>query len=194
MEGNGRNASFLSEVFQAIDNASACDVPIIILHSSGSLVPPPLTEEGFKRFDALIAYAEKKGVKVAIENLRRKEYYGALLERYKALPFVGFCYDNGHEHWCVPEVPHLQLYGNQLLCTHIHDNFGKLDDEDPTGKGDLHLLPFEGNFDFAKMMQQLNDCHYTGSLMLEMRPRYEMNEAKPFLDEAYSRLYKLSKL
>ena len=185
---------FLAEVFQSIDNAHACDVPMIILHSSGSVVPPPITEQGFQRFDALVEYAEKKGVKVAIENLRRKEYYGALLERYKDCAHVGFCYDNGHEHWCVPEVPHLKLYGNQLLCTHIHDNFGKLDHDDPTGEGDLHLLPFEGNFDFLKMMQQLNNCGYMGSLMLETRPRVEMNEAKAFLNDAYSRLLKLSKL
>ena len=186
-------AVFMQEILQAIDNAAAYDVPTIILHSSSSWTPPPIEESGLRRFDTLIEYAEKKGVNVAFENLRVKTYYQTLLERYKAVSNVGFCYDNGHEHWCSPETPHIQLYKDRLLCTHIHDNLGKLENY-LTVNGDLHLLPFEGNFNFAKMMHELNACGYTGALTLEVRPMYATNDVKSVLDDAYARLEKISKM
>ena len=185
--------TFMDAITNSIDNAAACDVPMIILHASSTWTPPAMTDAGFARYDTLIAHAEKKGVKVAIENLRRKEYYSALLERYKDCAHVGFCYDNGHEHWCSPEFPHLERYADKLLCTHIHDNMGKLENY-LTVNGDLHLPPFDGNFDFERMMQRLNTCSYTGSLTMELHPMVEMNEAKTFLDDVYARLMKISKM
>jgi sugar phosphate isomerase/epimerase len=150
--------TFMDAIMHSIDNAAACDVPMIILHASSTWTPPAMTDAGFARYDTLIAHAEKKGVKVAIENLRRKEYYTALLERYKDCAHVGFCYDNGHEHWCSPEFPHIERYADKLLCTHIHDNYYNKD---------LHVMPFTGDIDWRTHMATLREIGYTGNLTFE---------------------------
>ena len=186
-------APFMQSIFQSIDNACACDIPIIILHSSSTWYPPAITEEGFKRYDTLIEYAVKKGVKVAIENLRVPAYYESLLARYKDNPFVGFCFDCGHEHWTSPDLPHIQRYGERMLCTHIHDNMGKLENY-LTVNGDMHLMPFDGNYDFANMMRQLNEKKYQGALTLEVRSMPEGTNAKEFYKTAYERLEIISKM
>ncbi len=185
---------FMEHIFQAIDNAAAACVPQIILHTSSTWTPPAMNEAGFARYDELVAYAEKKKVCVAFENLRIFDYYATLLHRYKDNAFVRFCFDNGHEHWCMPERDHIHTFAHQLSCTHLHDNFGKPDP--PTVNGDLHLLPFDGNYDFANMIKRLDDVGYQGALTLEIfntkRADYLEMRAEAFLTTAYERLKKIS--
>ena len=54
----------------------------------------------------------------------------------------------------------MPLFGNKLVCTHIHDNFAKKD-------GDLHLIPFDGSIDFKKYAEHIKRSGYTGVLLLE---------------------------
>ena len=88
----------------------------------------------------------------------------------------------------------MDVYGDRLICTHIHDNFGKGYCEDP----DLHYLPFDGNIDYAVMMSKLNKCNYTGSIMLELsntsKPEYAAMGEKEFIKEAYRRAVRLNEL
>ena len=189
-ENDADAQAFIQAFFQAVDNAKRNGVDTVILHSSSTWCPPLITEEGFQRFDKLIEYAEKNGVKVAIENLRVPAYYESLLARYENHPLVGFCYDCGHEHWCSPELPHVERYGNRLFCTHIHDNFGKLNNF-LTVSGDLHLLPFDGNFDFEKMMQRLNAVRYGGALTLELKT-HDTSRPDKFFKDAYTRIAKIA--
>ena len=181
---------FMQSFFHAVDNAKLSGVSLVILHSSSTWSPPLMTEAGFQRFDTLVEYAEKNGVKVAIENLRVAAYYEALLQRDQDKPFVGFCYDCGHEHWCNPTLPHIQRYAEKLFCTHLHDNLGQLENY-LTISGDLHLMPFDGNFDFKGMMQQLNAVNYAGALTLELKS-YETQDPDTFFKTAFDRLKTLS--
>lgn len=183
---------FMQSFFNAVDNAATCNVPIVILHPSSTWYPPLITQEGFKRYDELIEYAAKKGVKVAIENLRVAVYHKELLKRYEDNPNVGFCYDCGHEYCCTPDFPHIQRYGKQILCTHIHDNMGKLENY-LTVDGDLHLLPFDGTLDFHSIIRKLKEQNYQGSLTLELK-NYEDVNPQEFFRTAYERLEKISKL
>ena len=83
--------------------------------------------------------------------------------------------------------------GDKLICTHIHDNRGK-DLSRPDG-GDLHLLPFDGDIDYQKMMKGLNGANYQGSLMLEVGNRdYGEMSADEFLADCYQRIKKISLL
>ena len=186
---------FMQGIFQAIDNAATVGVPLIILHSSSTWTPPAMTSAGFARYDELVAYGQKKNVRIAFENLRIFDYYSALLNRYENNPFVGFCFDNGHEHWCFPEFDHIHTFANKLCCVHLHDNLGKPENYREVN-GDLHLLPFDGNFNFAEMMKRLNDVDYQGALTLEVhnarRAEYLEMSAEAFLKTAYARLKKIA--
>lgn len=155
---------------EALDSAAACGIPGICQHITSGWVAPPACDIGFARFDALVEHAIKKGVKLTFENLRNYGLLTALLERYERVPEVGFCYDNGHEYCYTETVPFLDLWGKRTYFTHLHDNYGR-DKEDPMKDADYHLLPFDGNFDFADMMKKLDKYGYEGALTLEVWQR-----------------------
>ncbi|MBR3300472.1 MAG: sugar phosphate isomerase/epimerase [Clostridia bacterium] len=179
-------------IYQSIDSAAAFDIPIIIMHVDSGWNPPKMCDVGLERFDALVEYAEKKGVKIAFENIRNFGTLSALMQRYRSLETVGYCYDCGHEH-CYTETVHFtELFGPKLLCTHIHDNVGKDGRNDP----DDHLMMFDGNIDYADMMKRLNGIGYDGNLTVELEKdkRYDHMTDDEYINTAYERIVKISKL
>ncbi|MBO4693575.1 MAG: sugar phosphate isomerase/epimerase [Clostridia bacterium] len=178
-------------VYQTIDSASHFNIPIIIMHVDSGWNPPKICDIGLNRFDDMVEYADKKGVKVAFENIRNFGTLAAMMQRYRSVENVGYCYDCGHEH-CYTETVHFtDLFGSKILCTHIHDNFGK-DSNDP----DYHLMMFDGNIDYADMMGRLRCVGYEGSLMAELvkNDRYAHMTDDEYIKTAYERLVKISKL
>lgn len=89
--------------------------------------------------------------------------YDELFPMIKQIGFDGFfsgeCYDCGHEACHTEGERFLPKIGNRLLCTHIHDN---------DKKTDLHLIPFDGQIDFARIADELRACNYSGNLTLEL--------------------------
>ena len=55
----------------------------------------------------------------------------------------------------------MPLFGKNLICTHIHDNFKVFN-------GDAHLIPFDGKIDFNRFAQLINKYGYKGPLTLEV--------------------------
>ncbi|MBQ9161999.1 MAG: sugar phosphate isomerase/epimerase [Clostridia bacterium] len=180
----------------AIDAASQSEVPVVILHLSSGWTPPAISDVGLKRFDELVEYAESKNVKVAFENLRVVGNVSYFVERYENRDSVGFCYDNGHEHCYTKYVTWLDIFRERTLCTHIHDNLGR--GKEKVGEPDLHLLPFDGTADYAKMMRKLDEYGYEGDLTLEVfnstSPEYLKMSHEEFLNTCYERLVKISKM
>lgn len=182
-------------IYSSIDAASGADIPVIVCHVSSGWFPPQLCDIGFQRFDELVDYAISKNVKVAFENLRKVGNLAAIMERYEKIPEVGFCYDFGHEHGYTATVHFLELFGDRVFCTHIHDNHGR-SQEDYYGEPDEHLMPFDGNLDYADAMKRLCQTNYTGALTLEIGQKGEYLEKshKEFLQIAYERLRRISAL
>ena len=116
---------------------------------------PPINEAGIARYDALVAHAREKGVKIAFENLRYLENLALLMDRY---PDMGFCWDTGHERCYTPDVRYMPLYGNRTIALHVHDNdFHR----------DAHTLPFMGAHDWNAITDALADIRYKGEFTLE---------------------------
>ena len=181
------------EFKRAIDSASAAGVKTVIAHVSSGFTPPAINDLGVSRFDAWVEHAEKKGVILAFENLRRLGNLAYLMDRYEGNPCVKFCYDCGHEHCYTVSVPFAPIYADRLICTHLHDNLGQ--NKMQVDGGDSHLLPFDGNIDYRKMMHGLVEADYKGSLMLEVSARlYPHMSADEFLNTAYERVRKLLEL
>ena len=178
---------------QSIESAGESGIKSVILHVSSSFTPPQINALGLSRFDELVEYAEKKGVILAFENLRKLGNFAYLMDRYEGNPWVKYCYDCGHEHCYTVNVPFAKIYGDRLICTHLHDNFGQ--DKSTALGGDLHLLPFDGDIDFQKAMKDLAKTGYQGSLMLEVFDQpYPALSPDEFLKTAYERAQKLLKL
>ncbi len=188
------HVAIFDKICASIDAAAAAAVPAIVCHVSSGWWPPQISDIGLDRFDRLVAYGVKKGVKIAFENIRKPGNLAALMERYEKIPEVGFCFDCGHEHCYTETIPYLDLYGKRLICTHIHDNYGR-DKEDIWKDADYHLLPFEGTYDYAGMMARLDKYNYEGTLTLEVNnAKHKDMTEEAFLADCHARIKKISEM
>lgn len=153
--------SKLRELCACADHAHAAGAGSIIIHLSSGEAAPPVTDIGRERFTRLIEHADKLGVNVAFENQRKVSNIAWAFETFGKDSNVGFCWDCGHEAVFAHGRQYMPLFGDRLICTHIHDNYGVF-------QQDKHLLPFDGNYDFHVFARQINEYGYKGSLMLEI--------------------------
>ena len=185
-----------SGMVNTIDLAAENGVPIVVIHASSGWTVPAISDLGLARYDSLVEYAEKKKIVLAIENSRVIGNIAYFTERYENNDYVRFCYDCGHEHCFTKTVQWMDIFCDRMVVTHIHDNFGR--GAEKIGMPDLHLLPFDGNFDYAAMMRKLDKYNFGGTLMLEVftgkHEMYRKMSPKEFVTTAYERIEKVSRL
>lgn len=151
----------LKELKKSVDNCVAAGVGVLVVHLSSGDNAPTVTDRGRERFTRLVEYAAKKNVKIAFENQRKLGNIAWAFEAFPKDSNVGFCWDLGHESCFTPGREYMPLFGDRLLCTHIHDNFGKYNE-------DKHLIPFDGNIDYNRKVELIKKYNYSGTLMLEV--------------------------
>jgi len=178
-----------------IDTAAALDIPCVVIHVSSGWDAPEITDLGLARFGELVLYATEKKVTIAFENLRKVGNLAYFADRYEKMEYVRFCYDCGHEHCYTKYVTWMDIFRNKLVATHIHDNHGRGDEA--IGDPDTHLLPFDGTFNYEKMMRKLDEYNFEGALVLEVgnsRECYAQWTAEEFLATCFERIKKISEL
>lgn len=153
-EGDERMITLADDICLAAKN----HIKILILHTSGGVNQPLLSEIGFKRFEKLIQVAEENQIVLAFENVRNNVYLDKIFDLYPS-PFVGFCYDSGHRNCFTKGENLLEKYKDKVVAIHLHDN---------DGTGDQHQYPLEGTIDWKKEMIDLSNTNYNGSLTLEV--------------------------
>lgn len=161
--------SFLATV----DACAEFNVPIMVLHTwhgfDYTFCPESLD---FRLYDRIVAYAGRKGVRIALENLEGEEFLCALMDRYRDEPHVGYCWDSGHENCYPHKTDFLATFGDRLIMTHLNDNFGLRDSAiGPTGKDDLHFLPYDGNLDWDHAISRLRNASRQEILNFEIKIR-----------------------
>ena len=152
--------AMLARLLSCVDIASDSEVPYVVVHLSSGENPPCISDCGHERFDALVRRAEKRGVVIAFENQRLLANLAFVMELYEHNPFVGFCWDNGHEACFAYGRDYMALFGRRLVCTHVHDNFG-------VHNGDEHMIPFDASLDFHFFAERIQKSGYQGPLTLE---------------------------
>lgn len=179
------------ELTDCIDICEKVGVPVAIVHLSSGLTPPPITDIGRKRFDNVIEHACRKNICLAFENQRMLANISWVFETYGADKKVAFCWDCGHEGCFTPGREYMPLFGNRLICLHIHDNYCEFDK-------DMHMIPFDGKIDFEKFTGHIRASGFDGSLMLEVfkdfAPVYQDISSEKFLERAYKAADKLRKI
>lgn len=155
-----RGQAMFDELTECVDHCIIAGASIAVVHLSSGTNPPSITDIGRERFARLVEYAAQKNVKIAFENQRMLANIAWAFETFKA-ETVGFCWDCGHEFCFTPGRHYMPLFGNRLICTHIHDNSAVFNADD-------HLLPFDGKCDFDYVTGTIRESGYTGSLMLEV--------------------------
>lgn len=179
--------SMLQRLTDAIDTCVSVGAPIAVVHLSSGNTPPPPTDIGRGRFIRLVDYAVGKGVKIAFENQRKLHNIAWAFEEFQDTDTVGFCWDCGHESCFTPGRRYMPLFGDRLICTHIHDNSGVYNADD-------HLLPFDGQIDFGYVAETIKNSGYTGSLMLEIKGNsdfYADLSVESFLERAAAAVKRL---
>lgn len=174
----------------ALDSIDFCaehGVEKMVMHESSGRIAPDMSNAGLSRFRRIFEHAKEKGVKVAMENLRRTNYIARIFEVCRDLP-VYYCWDSGHEICYTPGVNHLAIFSDKLICTHIHDNRGIYMKDD-------HMLPFDGVRDWEQTASLLRKSNYSGNICGELQrdaARYADIEDKDFIALAYERLKKFA--
>lgn len=175
---NDDGDKMLQQLTDGVDKCGMVNASILVVHLSSGLFPPSTTDIGRGRFTQLVEYAMKKGVKVAFENQRKLFNLAWALETFGPETGVGFCWDCGHEGCFTPEKQFMPLFGDRLICTHIHDNTGVFND-------DRHMLPFDGKLDFHRVARQLREAGWQGSLMLEVLAKNDARYIEKLSPEEY---------
>ena len=179
---NVKGVALLDKFLVWVDDCVSYDIPTLVFHLSAGDDPPPFNETGLDRVKRIVEKAEKRGVNIAFENLRRVEYLEYVLSQVDS-PYAGFCYDSGHQNFRSPDVDLLAMYGSRLKALHLHDN---------DGTDDQHLLPFDGVIDWQKTMADIVSAGYTGAVALEVGT--SEHESCDFYHLAYERGLRLKAL
>jgi len=177
----------LRQCQMALEAAQDLAVGIVVVHLNSSpdaAVLGQMMDQGIRSMEALSADALARGVRVAVEN-SWGEPYAMMLDRimteFDDGP-VGFCYDPGHENINRAGFRELEKHGPRLLTLHLHDNRGE----------DTHVLPYEGDIDWSRLMDMLHGLNYSGNLLLEVCTGNSAFRAPAlFLAEAWKRAAKL---
>lgn len=182
--------SVIENLKNTVDLASEYGAQIVVLHVSSKENCPHVTDAGLEFFDELVNLAEKKNIKLAIENQRKLGNIATILETYGKDSPVGFCWDVGHEKCFANGKEYLPLFGDRCITTHIHDNNCQYN-------VDEHLLPFDGNIDFRRTAELINTYKYDGPLVLEIdlphenSDKYSSLSMEQFVHKAYAAINRL---
>ena len=176
----------LSELKQEITDCAHLGINTLVMHLTNGSEPPPVSDIGILRIESLIHHAENKKIRLAFENVRKGEHIQYILDHYNS-PYVGLCYDSGHEYLWTPDIDWLNVYRQRVFAIHLHDNHGE---------GDSHLIPFDGEIDWIKKAKQIAQSSYVGTITIESElhssNRYDKDRFDSFLACAYKNGKKLS--
>jgi sugar phosphate isomerase/epimerase len=121
-------------------------------------------EAAIRSVEEIHGMAQKVGVKVALEvmgnALSTAPDLVEIIERSFDGADIGICMDVGHAHLLGDAPEAIETTSEYLVTTHIHDNRRKSDD---------HLVPFQGNINWAATVMAFEKIGYDGVLMYEVR-------------------------
>lgn len=159
----------LTELCRCLDACSEHGIGIMVSHVWIGFEKEQPNDTGISRFNALLEYAERAGVRVAFENTEGEGYLEYLRDRLWSHPSAGFCIDTGHELCYNRGNDMISKYGadGKLFATHINDNMGVTGDV-ITWHDDAHMLPFDGIADWQGVASRLCKVGYDGILSAEL--------------------------
>ena len=171
-----KTAKRFDEIVKSFEYSAYLGAECVVVHPKKAIGYDYLAEgerhfeENLAFYRALLPYAKKYGVKIAIENIfglctETGAGLNRLLDALDDESFV-ICYDVGHANYTAHKHPELGVtpdgmlreIGARIACTHIHDN---------DGLRDAHTLPFYGNIDWDAVCRAFAEVGYSGNLNYE---------------------------
>jgi fructoselysine 3-epimerase len=153
----------------AIDLAVELGVNIVAITSGASHRTMSAFDSWHYLVDGLhqcIKYAEESGVTMILEPepelfIRSITDFLSLTDELGSSSHFGLNLDIGHSHCMYEDIPSIIRECKSLLV-HVHL-------EDIAGRQHKHLIPGEGDIDFAPIFQALSDIGYSGYVSLELQ-------------------------
>ena len=167
-DGDARKAT-LHEMAAALEIAKTIPFKFLVVHLGIPVAQHPGPDENDR--DAAIRsiqdihdMAQAAGVTVALEVMGNERSTPPdlieILERNFEDADMGICMDVGHAHLLGDTGEAIETASEYLVTTHIHDNRRQSDD---------HLVPFQGNINWAAVIMALEKIGYDGVLMYEVK-------------------------
>lgn len=152
LERRARIAS-MDEIKRAIEVAERLPFRYLVLH-----LGIPGEEFDLRKFDAaftslehLNIFAKERGVQILLENIPSE-----LSTPERILTFFQYtrldlkiCFDTGHAHMTGGVQSAFRTLHERIAAIHLHDNRGEKDE---------HLLPFEGEIDWAQTIRDFRSA------------------------------------
>ncbi|MBD3322540.1 MAG: TIM barrel protein [Chitinivibrionales bacterium] len=180
------------EIIRAAKAASMLNARYFVLHPGPEKSYTVSPEERMERMknaagvlDRICEQIAEMGVGVVIENMLPHLFCGNISEMTWLLGSIksvipGACLDTGHAYLSKNLYNVMYKLSGHLAMVHANDN---------TGSGDDHLPPGKGDIDWKKLLWELGQTGFRGSLMLEIAGNDQV-DAEPLLYGAReSRLY-----
>lgn len=158
LPGEERARAAAGELIACVEDCAAAEVKTLVVHLTDGAAPPPCSPLGPLRLRPVVETAERRGVRLAFENLRHPLHLKRVLDTFDS-PAVGLCYDSGHHHGWGRETDWLFEYGSRLFALHLHDN---------DGTRDSHAVPFDGGIDWKALSSRIARTGYAGPTALEV--------------------------
>lgn len=181
----------VAELQKCVEDCATLEIPVLVSHPFIGFKDHTPTPIGLARYRKLGEFADKMGVKIAIENVEGEEYLDYLLPNLRDIPSIGFCLDTGHEYCYNKARDMLADYGDLLCYLHINSNMGVTSpDGEITFLDDSHMLPFDGVVSMERLVERLKKINYRGELTTELvkgnrRDRHTNDIYLPLTEEEY---------
>jgi sugar phosphate isomerase/epimerase len=173
----------MDEIKRAIEVAERLPFRYLVLHLG---VPDEAYD--LRKFDAaftslehLSIFAKERGAEILLENIPSE-----LSTPERILTFLQYtrldlkiCFDTGHAHMTGGVQSAFRALQERIAAIHVHDNHG---DEDE------HLLPFEGEIDWAQTIGDLRSADVQFPLLFELNSERKVPDVLARLQEVRERL------
>ena len=159
----------LHEMAAALQIAKVVPFKFLVVHLGVPVAWKPGGDDNnrdaaIRSIEEIHGLAEAAGVNVALEvmgnALSTAPDLIEIIERSFEGADLGICMDVGHAHMLGDTAEAIETTSEYLVTTHIHDNRRQSDD---------HLVPFQGNIDWAATVMAFEKIGYDGVLMYEVR-------------------------
>ena len=161
----------IKDISDTIVSAKKIGVDRVIMHSYTGIkfCADEPTLIGLKRIGEILEVADKYGIKLCFENLEGEQFLDATLSEYKNCKYARMCYDCGHEN-CYGTHKVVDKFKDKISALHINDNMGiRSKDKTLSGADDMHLVPFDGNVDFNRVISLIKHAKLENELTFELK-------------------------
>ena len=169
------------EIKRHIDYCSKNEIPILVIHLTKGYRIKEANEYGLIALRRLIEYAKDRKVRIAAENTKQNSVLEKVFHEIED-PVLGLCFDTSHDNlYSDLKFGIMEKYRERLLCLHISDNDGRVDD---------HWIPYQGKIDWEAFIHRFPK-EYGGILNLEILPKEKTADGDSLLAEAYRVIRKI---